>query len=148
VIMTSNIGSQLWEDGEPVTREEVLEVMREHFRPEFINRIDEIVVFHALKKEHMSNVVDIQLRRVSALLAAKGYRLEVTEAAREFLAETGYDARYGARPLKHTIQRELQDPLALKILSGEFHEGDAITVDRGTDGLIFSNAIPEDRLAA
>ncbi len=148
VIMTSNLGSQLWEGGEPVTREEVLEVMQQHFRPEFINRLDEIVVFHALKKEHLANIVDIQLRRVAQLLATKGYRLEVTEAAREYLAETGYDANFGARPLKRTIQRELQDPLALKILSGEFHDGDVITVERGSDGLVFSNAIPEDRLAA
>ena len=95
------------------------------------------VVFHPLRKEHLAGIVDIQLRRVSRLMAEKGYQLELTEAAREYLAEVGYDPDFGARPLKRTIQRELQDPLALKILSGEFHEGETVKVDRGEDRLIF-----------
>jgi ATP-dependent Clp protease ATP-binding subunit ClpB len=82
------------------------------------------------------------LRRLSALLKERGFVLEVTEAAREYLAEVGYDPDFGARPLKRAIQRELQDPLALKILAGEFKEGDTIRVDRGEDGLVFSAAIP------
>jgi ATP-dependent Clp protease ATP-binding subunit ClpB len=137
VIMTSNLGNQLWEGGHTVTRDEIMRAMQAHFRPEFLNRIDEMVIFHPLKKEHLAGIVDIQLRHVSKLLADKGYQLEVNKAAREYLAETGYDPDFGARPLKRTIQRELQDPLALKILSGEFHEGDIIEVTAGKDGLKF-----------
>ncbi len=138
VIMTSNLGNQLWEGGHSVSRDEVTQVLQAHFRPEFLNRIDEIVIFHALGREHLAGIVDIQLRRVSALLADKGYKMEVTEAAREYLADVGYDPDFGARPLKRTIQRELQDPLALKILAGEFQEGDTIHVERGPEGLTFS----------
>jgi ATP-dependent Clp protease ATP-binding subunit ClpB len=142
VIMTSNLGNQLWEGGHKVTRDEIMRAMQAHFRPEFLNRIDEMVIFHPLKKEHMSGIVDIQLRRVSKLLADKGHQLEISEAAREYLAEAGYDADFGARPLKRTIQRELQDPLALKILSGDFHEGEAIHVDRDKkNGLVFTAAV-------
>jgi ATP-dependent Clp protease ATP-binding subunit ClpB len=142
VIMTSNLGNQLWEGGKTVTRDEIVGVLQGHFRPEFLNRLDEIVVFHPLRKEHLAGIVDIQLRRVSRLLADKGYHLEVTEAAREYLAEVGYDPDFGARPLKRTIQHELQDPLALKILSGEFHEGETIRVDRGEEGLTFKADVP------
>ncbi len=137
VIMTSNLGNQLWEGGHKVTRDEITRVLQAHFRPEFLNRIDEIVVFHPLQRDQLAAIVGIQLRRVSQLLADKGYHLEVTEAAREYLAEVGYDADFGARPLKRVIQREVQDPLALKILSGEVHEGDTLIVDRGKDGLVF-----------
>jgi ATP-dependent Clp protease ATP-binding subunit ClpB len=140
VIMTSNLGNQLWEGGKTVSRDEIVKVLGAQFRPEFLNRIDEIVVFHPLHKEHLAGIVDIQLQRVSRLLAEKGFQLEVTEAAREYLAEVGYDPDFGARPLKRAIQRELQDPLALKILSGEFHEGETIRVDRGHDGLTFEVA--------
>jgi ATP-dependent Clp protease ATP-binding subunit ClpB len=142
VIMTSNLGNQLWEGGKTVSRDEIVHVLQGHFRPEFLNRLDEIVVFHPLRKEHLAGIVDIQLRRVSRLLADKGYHLEVTEAAREYLAEVGYDPDFGARPLKRTIQHELQDPLALKILSGEFHEGETIRVDRGEEGLTFKADVP------
>ncbi len=138
VIMTSNLGNKLWEGGHDVTREEVTQVLQGHFRPEFLNRIDEIVIFHPLGKEHLAGIVDIQLKRVRHLLEEKGFHLDVTDAAREYLAEVGYNPDFGARPLKRAIQRELQDPLALKILSGEFHEGDTIRVDRGKDELIFS----------
>src|SRR4029453_4436147 len=97
--------------------------------------------FRPLTREQLAEVVDFQLRRVSQLLADRGYYLEVSQAAKEFLAEEGYDPAFGARPLKRTIQRELQDPLALKILSGEFHEGDVIEVDRDRKGLIFTTAV-------
>jgi ATP-dependent Clp protease ATP-binding subunit ClpB len=145
VIMTSNLGNQLWEGGHEVTRDEITKVLQNHFRPEFLNRIDEIVVFHPLSREHLSAIVDIQLRRVAKLLQDKGYHLEVTESAREFLAETGYDPTFGARPLKRAIQRELQDPLALKILAGEFHEGDTIQVERGSGALTFSAAVAQKK---
>jgi ATP-dependent Clp protease ATP-binding subunit ClpB len=143
IIMTSNLGNTLWESGRPApTREEITRVLQMHFRPEFLNRIDEIVVFHPLTRKHIAGIVDIQLRRISRLLAEKGYQIEVTEAAREYLAEVGYDPQFGARPLKRAIQRELQDPLAIKILAGEFKEGDVIRVDRGAAGLSFTKAIP------
>jgi ATP-dependent Clp protease ATP-binding subunit ClpB len=142
VIMTSNLGNQLWETGEDqVTRDAINRVLQNHFRPEFLNRIDEIVVFQPLTRDELAEVVDFQLRRVSKLLVDKGYILEVSKAAKEFLADEGYDPAFGARPLKRTIQRELQDPLALKILSGEFREGDVIEVDREKDGLVFSTAV-------
>jgi ATP-dependent Clp protease ATP-binding subunit ClpB len=137
VIMTSNLGNQLWEGGREVSRDEITRILQAHFRPEFLNRIDEIVVFHPLSREQMAGIIAIQLRRVKALLAERGYQLEVTPAAVEYLTEAGYDPDFGARPLKRAIQRELQDPLALSILSGEFQEGDMIRVDGAPDGLIF-----------
>jgi ATP-dependent Clp protease ATP-binding subunit ClpB len=137
VIMTSNLGNQLWEGGRDVSHDEIMRVLQIQFRPEFLNRIDEIVVFHPLSREHIAQIVDIQLRRVAALLKERGFTLEVSEAAREHLAEVGYDPDFGARPLKRAIQRELQDPLALRILSGAFHEGEVVRVERGPDGLEF-----------
>ena len=141
VIMTSNLGNTLWENGRQVRREEITRILQAHFRPEFLNRIDEIVVFHPLGKEHLAGIVDIQLRRVAKLLAEKGYKLEVSESAREYLAEVGYDPQFGARPLKRALQRELQDPLALKVLAGELKEGDTIRVERDPAGLTFSAAM-------
>ncbi len=138
VIMTSNLGNQLWDGGRMVTRDEITHILQTHFRPEFLNRIDEIVIFHPLTRQHLAEIVKIQLRRVRELLAERGYRLEIDEDALEYLAETGFDPDFGARPLKRAIQRELQDPLALRILSGEFHEGDTIRVERGLEGLIFT----------
>jgi ATP-dependent Clp protease ATP-binding subunit ClpB len=142
VIMTSNLGNTLWEGGREATRAEITRILQASFRPEFLNRIDEIVAFHPLKKEHLSGIVSIQLRRVGQLLADKGYQLKVSESAREYLAEVGYDPDFGARPLKRAIQRELQDPLALKILSGAFKEGDTLQVERGPEGLVFQTDIP------
>ena len=147
VIMTSNLGSQLWDSNRSVPREDILHLLQNHFRPEFLNRIDETVIFHPLNKDHLMQVVEIQLRRAASLLAERGFQLEVTEAAREFIADEGYDPAYGARPLKRAIQRELHDPLALKILSGEFKEGDTILVDRREQGLTFSAAVREPILA-
>ncbi len=141
VIMTSNLGNTLWEGGHSVSRDEITRVLQNHFRPEFLNRIDEIVVFHPLGREHITRIVDIQLRHVSALLESRGNHLEVSEAAREYLAEVGYDPDFGARPLKRAIQRELQDPLAMKVLAGEFREGDTIRVDRGPEGLTFQAVV-------
>jgi ATP-dependent Clp protease ATP-binding subunit ClpB len=138
VIMTSNLGNQLWEGGRQVSRDEIIQVLQAHFQPEFLNRIDEIVIFHPLSREDLAKIVDIQMGRVSNLLAERSYTLEVSEAAREYLADVGYDPDFGARPLKRAIQREMQDPLALHILSGEFHEGDTIRVDRGPAGLTFT----------
>ena len=143
VIMTSNLGNQLWEGGRQVTRDEINNVLQAHFRPEFLNRIDEVVVFHPLTRENISQIVDIQMRRVAELLAERGYILEISEAAREYLADVGYDPDFGARPLKRAIQRELQDPLAMHILSGEFSEGDLVRVDQNPeeDGLNFTPVV-------
>jgi ATP-dependent Clp protease ATP-binding subunit ClpB len=140
VIMTSNLGSELWLGGQAgkVTREAVTQVLQAHFRPEFLNRIDEIIIFHPLSREDLVQVVDIQLRHVSELLAGRGYRLDIRPEARAYLAEVGYDADYGARPLKRAIQHELQDPLAVKILAGDFQEGATIKVKRGKEGLVFT----------
>ena len=141
VIMTSNLGNQLWEGEREVTRDAIHRVLQNHFRPEFLNRIDEIVVFHPLTRVQLAEVVDFQLRRVSKLLADRNHYLEVSPQAKAYLAEQGYDPAFGARPLKRAIQRALQDPLALKILAGEFREGDVIQVDVSPDGLVFSTAV-------
>jgi len=138
VIMTSNLGTELWSGGGKVSRDQITQALQDHFRPEFLNRIDEIVVFHLLTREDLKGIVAIQLKRVEALLEEKGYHLQVTPDAMAYLADAGYDPDFGARPLKRAIQRELQDPLALKILAGEFAEGSTITVDRGKEGLDFS----------
>jgi ATP-dependent Clp protease ATP-binding subunit ClpB len=138
IIMTSNLGSELWQTAKTdVSRDEITQVLRQHFRPEFINRIDEIVVFHKLAKEQLEEIVDIQLERVNQLIAERGYKLEIDESARKYLADVGYDPDYGARPLKRAIQRELQDPLAMKFLSGEIVPGSTIMVTKGVDGLEF-----------
>ena len=139
VIMTSNLGSELWADHQKaVSRDEVTRTLQAHFRPEFLNRIDEIVVFHALTRENIAEIVGIQLKRVAKLLEEKGFHLDVTPAARDWLGEVGYDPDFGARPLKRAIQRELQDPLAIKILGGDFKPGETILVDIGPDGVTFT----------
>jgi ATP-dependent Clp protease ATP-binding subunit ClpB len=142
VIMTSNLGSDLWASSRSqVTREEVTHLLQSQFRPEFLNRIDEIVVFHLLTRQDLTQIVDIQLKRVVALLAAKGYKLEMTPEAKEYLADAGYEPDYGARPLKRAIQHELQDPLALQILSGDFHPGEIIRVEKTPEGLVFTSVV-------
>ncbi len=143
VIMTSNLGNELWlSNGHggatpKVSRDQINHVLQAHFRPEFLNRIDEVVVFHPLEKGDLVQIVDIQLGRLAALLADKGYRLEVSKAAKEYLADVGYDPDFGARPLKRAIQREMQDALAMSVLAGKFHSGDEILVDRSKEGLEF-----------
>jgi ATP-dependent Clp protease ATP-binding subunit ClpB len=122
LIMTSNLGSGASEDT-------VLKAVREHFKPEFLNRIDELVVFHRLGREHLGRIVEIQLRSVLSRLAERGVTLTLTDAARAHLADVGYDPDYGARPLKRVIQREVADPLALRILQGDFGAGDTVEVD-------------------
>ncbi len=138
LIMTSNIGSEyivsLTEEQRAEMEARVQEALRAHFKPEFLNRVDDVIIFHQLSKEHIHRIVDIQLDRVRKLLADKRIELEVTEEARKFLAEKGYDPHYGARPLKRVIQRMLQDPLALKILEGEFPEGSKVLVDARLSG--------------
>ncbi|KGQ20999.1 ATP-dependent chaperone ClpB [Thermus filiformis] len=144
IILTSNLGSPLIlegiQRGEPYDRirDRVFEVLQKHFRPEFLNRLDEIVVFRPLEKAQIREIVEIQLGNLRARLAEKRISLELTEAAKDFLAERGYDPVFGARPLKRVIQRELETPLAKKILAGEVKEGDRVVVDAGPQGLTFS----------
>ena len=139
VIMTSNLGSHIFrEHTDPAkVRALVLQELRNTLRPEFLNRIDEVVVFRALDREQIAQIVGIQLEHLRGRLAAKRIDLEVTDAAKALLGREGYDPTYGARPLKRTIQRLVQDPLALKLLEGEFKEGDTVTVDADGDRVVF-----------
>ena len=114
--------------------------LRKHFRPEVLNRVDEIIFFHALGREHMKQIIDIQLRGLMKRLADRKIRVELTDRAKDFLVQEGYDPIYGARPLKRTIQRRVLDPLAMRVLEGEFHEGDQVVADVGADGLTFTVA--------
>jgi len=133
VIMTSNIGTEYLDGRETQTdaqrREQVMTALRQHFRPEFLNRIDEIVIFHGLSREHLKKIVEIQVDRLRELLASRDLKIELSESAEEYLAEEGYDPAFGARPLKRVIQRKVQDPLALQLLQGDFEEGDRVWVD-------------------
>jgi len=145
LIMTSNIGSQtlmLGMEGkdsiDEATRTRVMDELRRHFRPEFLNRVDEIVIFEPLRREQIARIVDIQLARLRRLLEDRRLTLEITPKAVGFLAEHGYDPVYGARPLKRAIQKYLQDPLALKVLSGEYVAGDTVLVDAGKGALRFT----------
>ena len=152
IIMTSNIGSQIIvsagavgdEDWERV-EERVRDQLSSHFRPEFLNRVDDIIVFRPLSRDDLAQIVDIQLRRLEQTLSERHLHLEVTPQARELLAAQGYDPVYGARPLKRVIQRELQNPIALEILEGRFSEGDTIRVERDGDHvrLVPVGAVPE-----
>jgi len=140
VIMTSNIGSEAW--SRDLNEEEMVEItekaLKQVFRPEFLNRVDEIVHFHPLNREQLQEIVGIQLNLVKSLVRSRGFTLEVSQKAQEYLADQGFDPDYGARPLKRTIQKELQDPLAMAILSGDFKAGDTIQVDVGEEGLKFT----------
>ena len=112
--------------------------LRAHFKPEFLNRVDNVVVFHALDREHIARIVEIQMDRLNKLLAGRGLALTLSPRARDFLAEVGFDPVYGARPLKRAIQHHLQDALAVKILDGSFADGDHILADVEGDKLVFS----------
>jgi len=142
IIMTSNVGSQWIElaKNEEEMRRQVMEALRQQFKPEFLNRLDEIIIFHPLTEEEIKSIVDIQIRRIQERLAEKKLTLSLTDAAKEFLARAGYDPNYGARPLKRAIQHHILDPLSLKIIRGEFSEGDRIQVDEEDGKLIFTKA--------
>ncbi|MDR3613949.1 MAG: ATP-dependent chaperone ClpB [Candidatus Obscuribacterales bacterium] len=153
LIMTSNIGSQHILDyqlrsavegdsGYTIMKERVLGALREHFRPEFLNRIDETVVFHALTAEQLKKIVDIQLHQLNKRLIDRKITLVASEAASEFLARTGYDPVYGARPLRRLIQRDIENPLSLELLKGNFNDGDMISIDSNGEKLIFQKMMP------
>jgi ATP-dependent Clp protease ATP-binding subunit ClpB len=151
VIMTSNVGSQWIKEldgrNEEEMRRRVLEALSQEFRPEFLNRVDEIIIFHSLGMEQLVQIVDIQLRRLQALLDERKVELGLTDAARHQLAEEGFDPVYGARPLKRVIQRRIQDPLALKMLQGEFRDGDQIAVDFRDGEFVFERTEGRGELA-
>ncbi|MGD9100321.1 MAG: AAA family ATPase, partial [Anaerolineae bacterium] len=148
VIMTSNVGSHwIKELGAEAAQDKVLAELDRSFRPEFLNRIDEIILFHALTLEHLEQIVDIQLGWLRELLRARGMDVVVSQAARRHLAQRGFDPVYGARPLKRVLQRELQDPLALALLQGDFGEGDTVQVDLRGEALTFERG-PALALAA
>ncbi|MGA2892923.1 MAG: ATP-dependent chaperone ClpB [Xanthobacteraceae bacterium] len=145
IIMTSNLGAEYLvaqadgEDTEKV-RDHVMAEVRAHFRPEFLNRVDEIILFHRLKREHMGRIVDIQIERLQKLLEDRKITIALDGKAREWLAEKGYDPAYGARPLKRVIQKSVQDPLAEFILSGRIKDGEKVAISAGRNGLVFNGA--------
>jgi len=138
LIMTSNIGSQYilemgtqnWEQVET----KVLELLRQTFRPEFLNRVDDVIIFRPLSSQDIAKIVDLQIKRVERLVAERKLRLEVMPAAKQLIVAEGYDPVYGARPLKRAIQRLVQNPLAMAVLEGQYTEGDTVRVDRAKDG--------------
>jgi len=140
IIMTSNIGSQHLTEGydDEATERLVLGALREHFPPEFLNRVDDIVLFRRLTREELAEIVDFQVADLALRVGERGVDLELTQAARERLAAEGYDPAYGARPLRRTIQSEVQNPLAMSLLDGDVRDGDRVTVDAGEDGLTFA----------
>ena len=149
VIMTSNLGSHVIAEAatrggglDEGVRRQVNEALRGHFRPEFLNRIDEVIFFHALDRAHIAQVIDIQLAGLLRRLADRKIAITLSNAAKNALVEEGYDPIYGARPLKRTIQRRILDPLALRVLEGAFAEGDHVVVDLGASGLVFTKGEP------
>jgi ATP-dependent Clp protease ATP-binding subunit ClpB len=152
VIMTSNIGSSVIQDlatGDyEEMREAVTDLLREHFRPEFLNRIDEVIIFQALSREQIKEIVELQLVALAQRLTQRQLAIELTDEAKELLAEKGWDPVYGARPLKRAIQKDVLDPLALRVLQGEFREGDTIVVGRDGRTLTFSTPAPEREAVA
>jgi ATP-dependent Clp protease ATP-binding subunit ClpB len=157
IVMTSNVGTSSirqmgsmgfsvhakGKENEPV-RKGLLDALRQQFRPEFLNRVDDIIVFNSLSREHLEQIIEIQLSRVRGLLKDKGISLELAPAAKALLLDEGYDPQFGARPMRRAIQRLIQDPLALKILSGEFVSGDTVLVDADAKGgaLAFAKRVP------
>jgi ATP-dependent Clp protease ATP-binding subunit ClpB len=148
IVLTSNLGSDILaaqEDGPipALAQAQVMKVVRDHFRPEFLNRLDEIVLFRRLQRSDMAAIVDIQLVRLRALLADRKISLDLDRGAMEWLAAEGYDPVYGARPLKRVIQRSLQNPLAGLILEGGIGEGETVHVSAGKDGLVINGRLAE-----
>jgi ATP-dependent Clp protease ATP-binding subunit ClpC len=157
VIMTSNVGSQFGpkggtigfrRDGDEGTfddrklRSDIQDMLRRTFRPEFLNRIDEIVIFHTLTREQVHQIVDLQMKEIAGRLSEHGITIELTDAAREWLANEGYDPQFGARPLRRTLQKRVESPLSVELLRGEFKVGDAVVVDAGEEGLVFRKKEP------
>jgi ATP-dependent Clp protease ATP-binding subunit ClpB len=134
IIMTSNLGSSYILSGEGEFRTQVMDALHAAFRPEFLNRIDEVVIFKPLTRDQISAIVEVQLEQVKRRLAERDITLELTREAREWLANRGYDPVFGARPLKRVIQKELLDPLAMQLLNGEIRDGETVTIGVELDG--------------
>lgn len=148
IVLTSNLGSEVLAaqgEGEPVelVRGQVMAAVRAHFRPEFLNRLDEIVLFARLQRSDMAAIVQIQIERLQKLLADRKIGIELDRSALEWLATEGYDSTYGARPLKRVIQRGLQNPLAGLILEGQVKEGETVQVSAGPRGLMINGELAE-----
>ncbi|MFA5787068.1 MAG: hypothetical protein WDA71_08845 [Actinomycetota bacterium] len=144
--MTSNLGGALYAEdwlGAAEKHDRVMETMRAYFKPEFLNRVDEVLVFDQLTKEQLAHIVDIQVDLLRKRLADRHLQIVLSDAAKAYLADKGFDPAYGARPLKRLIQREIQDRLAMKLLKGEITEGDTVEVDAGPEGLVFRNMAPK-----
>ncbi|MBS0125731.1 ATP-dependent chaperone ClpB [Thetidibacter halocola] len=146
IVLTSNLGSQALSQlpegaDSSAARRDVMDAVRAHFRPEFLNRLDETIIFDRLKREDMAGIVEIQMGRLLKRLAARKIRLELDDGARQWLADEGYDPVFGARPLKRVIQRALQDPLAEMLLAGDIHDGDIVPVSAGSEGLIIGDRV-------
>ena len=143
VIMTSNLGSEVFatEGSQEEHERIVLDILKAHLRPEFVNRIDDVIVFHPLGREQIRDIVEIQLERLSKRLAEKNLTIALSEKATDILAAQGYDPQYGARPLRRAIQRMILDPLAMDILEGKIAEGSKIHVDVEDDQLRFTGAL-------
>ena len=138
--MTSNLGTG-------GSEEQVMAAVRAHFRPEFLNRVDEIVVFHRLSEADIERIVGLQVELLRARFAERGLQLVLTPAAQSWIAQAGYDPDFGARPLKRVLQREIADPIALELLKGTYQPGDTITVDASADGLVFDHVVTADIVA-
>jgi hypothetical protein len=147
IIMTSNVGSNLMKESGPIgfsvmspaskndeVRTRLLGNLRQAFRPEFLNRIDDIIVFNPLSREHLGKIIDVQLNRLTKQLGLRGVHMQISEAAKDVLLKDGYDPNYGARPMRRAIQRLIQDPLSLKLLAGEYLAGDTVIVDANGEG--------------
>jgi len=150
IIMTSNVGSQFIAEraqrGETTidegVRRQLLDALRQHFKPEFLNRVDDVIFFHALSRDDIRKIIDIQLHALLRRLEDRKIRLELTDQARDLLIEEGYDPVYGARPLKRTLQRRVLDPLALGVLQGDFKEGDLVRASVDHGALVFRREAP------
>ncbi len=152
IVLTSNLGADVLAnqaEGEESSqvRGQVMEYVRAAFRPEFLNRLDEILLFHRLTRPQMDAIVDIQLSRLSQLLVDRKIEINLDEAARQWLANAGYDPVYGARPLKRVIQRSLQNPLATQLLEGRIQDGQTVTVSAGPNGLIVNGQTVQEAAA-
>jgi ATP-dependent Clp protease ATP-binding subunit ClpB len=146
IVMTSNLGAEFLvnqpegQDTDAV-KDQVMAVVRASFRPEFLNRVDEIILFHRLKKSEMGKIVDIQMARLGKLLEDRKIRIVLDPSARDWLAEKGWDPAYGARPLKRAIQKSVQDPLAEQILAGTVKDGEKVVISAGKQGLTFNGKL-------
>ena len=159
LVMTSNIGTQLIRDAEGIGflkaggsadisekegQRNIKRGLEQTFRPEFLNRIDEIIIFHSLSEEHVRQIVDLQMREIRSRLGEQGLNIELTDAARDWLAHEGYDVNFGARPLRRTLQRQVESPLAIRLLKGDFKIGDTVTIDTDGEGLTFTRKQTEE----